>query len=196
MFLLSIHWDCPLSSVCQCCPRARVSVLTPGLAERCCPSTQLSWPAQKEAACREHRGSLLVTSAGQGDVPALHHGCCAPTSAPLMRALHGLSPAQWAPPACAPCPAAESPPWSPAQQDHSRLLPSCPLTRGLRAEGMQHLAGGLRDDTGSEDDSKDGGPCDLRSTRTWPGAAEALKPVQLWVAYMPCSHMQMPFLTS
>ena len=138
-----------------------VSVLPPGLAERSCPSTQLSWPAQKEAAYHEHCGSLLVTSAGQGDVPALHHGCCAPTSAPLMRALHGLSPAQWAPPARAPCPAPESPPRSPAQQDHSRLLPSCPLTRGLRAEGMQHLAGGLRDDSGSEDDSKDGGPCDL-----------------------------------
>ena len=151
---------------------------------------------QKEAACREHRDSLLATSAGQGDVPALHHGCCAPTSAPLMRVPHGLSPTQWAPPGCAPCPAPEPPPWSPAQQDHSRLLPSCPLTRGPRAEGVHHLAGGLRDDSGSEDDSKDGGPCDFWSTQTWPGAAEALKPVQLRLAYVPCSHMQTPFLTS
>lgn len=147
LFLLSIHWDCPLSSVCQCCPRARVSVLPPGLAERCCPSTQLSWPAQKEAACREHRGSLLVTSAGQGDVPALHHGCCAPTSAPLMRALHGLSLHSGL---LQPVPPARPPshlPWSPAQQDLGCCRP-CPLTRPARAEGMQHLAGGLRDDTG------------------------------------------------
>ena len=57
-----------------------------------------------------------------------------------------------------------------------------------RAEGMHHLAG--------EDDSKDGGPCDFWSSRTWPGAAEALKPVQLRLSYMPCGHMQMPFLTS
>ena len=153
LFLLSLCWDCPLRSVCQCFP--------PGLAECSRPSTQLSWPAQKEAACCEHCGSLLATSAGQGDVPALHHGCCAPTSAPLMRAPHGLSPTQWAPPGCAPCPAPEPPSWSPVQQDHSRLLPSCPLTRGPRAEGMHHLAGGLRDDSGSEDDSKDGGPCDF-----------------------------------
>ena len=153
LVLLSLCWDCPLRSVCQCFP--------PGLAECSRPSTQLSWPAQKEAACCEHCGSLLATSAGQGDVPALHHGCCAPTSAPLMRAPHGLSPTQWAPPGCAPCPAPEPPSWSPVQQDHSRLLPSCPLTRGPRAEGMHHLAGGLRDDSGSEDDSKDGGPCDF-----------------------------------
>lgn len=142
-------------------PELCVSVLPPGPGRVLSSIHAALLACQKEAACREHCGSLLATSAGQGDVPALHHGCCAPTSAPLMRAPHGLSPTQWAPPGCAPCPAPEPPSWSPVQQDHSRLLPSCPLTRGPRAEGMHHLAGGLRDDSGSEDDSKDGGPCDF-----------------------------------
>lgn len=91
LFLLSIHWDCPLSSVCQCCPRARVSVLPPGLADAVVhPRSSPGLPRRKQPVVNTAVPCLLPQPGREMCLP-----CITPAAVPPSRssheALHGLS---------------------------------------------------------------------------------------------------------